>query len=237
MTGDARVFDQLIVGLQRGREDRRELVRRNRALHPARHPAVTDGGPDGFHARPSPRFVRSQHLVDVGGAAEQLGQGDGVFDRHGRPLREQRRERVRRVTHQEHPAPVVRRRHDFLNWNEDDTGRVVLLLDQGRDIAAESGGQFLEARQPLGARQHRDAGAGGQQEGVNLARRDGEAAEEATGGGAEPEHRIALGAVHDRPPCAERPVHGPDVRIDDLAYGRADPVRSHHQIEPGAGPV
>ena len=57
------------------------------SFHPARYRAAADCGTDGFHSRPSPGFVGPQRLVDVTGFAEQLGQGDSVFDSHRGALR------------------------------------------------------------------------------------------------------------------------------------------------------
>jgi hypothetical protein len=60
---------------------------------------------------------------------------------------------------------------------------------------------------------------------------DREASEKAALRRAEPEGRIAIGGCHHRPPCAEQPVGGLDVRMNDLARGRVDAVRAHHQIK------
>jgi hypothetical protein len=65
---------------------------------------MADSGPDSFRSRPSPGFVGRQGLVDVAGFAQQLGQGDSGFDRHGGALRQQRPEPVGRVADQRHAA-------------------------------------------------------------------------------------------------------------------------------------
>jgi hypothetical protein len=122
---------------------------RHRSLHPARDRTATDRSPDGLNAWSSSRLVRPQDLVHVLAPAEEFGQSDGVFYRHGRTLGQQGRERVRRVTGEEHAGSVIRRCSDLLDRHEDYASRVLLLLVSDETLPwKRAASSFKRAKRP-----------------------------------------------------------------------------------------
>ena len=75
LTASKRIFDQVVIDFQRVGEDGRMLLQqfgRDRSFRTSQYPAMADCDPDGIHTWPPPRFVRSQHLIDIAGFTEQL---------------------------------------------------------------------------------------------------------------------------------------------------------------------